>query len=164
MVVKNCLQVYLLVICIAAFKYSAASPQAGGVIYQTMQSDDTAKINAGLSALEKSAAKEKDAYTGALLMKKSGMEKSPLEKLSVFKKGRLLLEQSIRQDSLNAEYRFLRLLIQEHVPDFLNYHSRKDEDARLIRQSYKKLSPELRQAILDYSNNSHVLKPEDFKK
>ena len=114
--------------------------------------------------LEKTSLKGKDAYTGALTMRKSGLTKSGLEKLSYFKKGRRMLEASIKQDSLNAEYRFLRLMIQEHVPDFLNYHSKKKEDAIMIRESYTKLPSELQAIIKNYSKNSHILKPEDFQK
>jgi hypothetical protein len=144
-----------------AISVSAKSPLPE--VYAALQTDDTAKINAQLAVLEKSAIKERDAYTGALTMKKSGLVKSGLEKLSLFKKGRVMLERCIKADSANAEYRFLRLLIQEHVPDFLNYHSKKEEDAKLIRESYPKLPPALQQAIKSYSANSHILKPEDFK-
>jgi len=133
-------------------------------IYDAMQSEDTAKINAVLSGLEKSTAKEKDAYKGALLMKKSGLLKAGMEKLSVFKQGRKLLEASIKLDSANAEYRFLRLMIQENVPDFLNYHSKKEVDAKMIRESYSHLPAQLQEAIKKYSKNSHILKPEEFQK
>lgn len=133
-------------------------------VYAALQSEDSVKINEQLAAVEGSSMKEKEAYAGALTMKKSGLVKSGLEKLSLFKKGRTRLEASIKQDSSNVEYRFLRLLIQEHVPDFLNYHSKKSEDAKLIRESYNKLSAELQQLIKDYSRNSKVLKPEDFQK
>jgi len=152
------------------FFLSTVIANAGGFqdasagIYAAIQSDDSSKINVQLAMLEKSTIREKDAYTGALMMKKSGMEKGGLEKLSIFKKGRNLLENSIKQDSLNAEYRFLRLLIQEHAPDFLNYHSKKQDDAVVIRKYYPKLSPELREAIRNYSRNSKILKPEDFQK
>jgi hypothetical protein len=133
-------------------------------VYTALQSDDSAKINFELSSLETTSLKGKDAYTGALTMRKSGLAKSGLEKLSLFKKGRRMLEASIKLDSMNAEYRFLRLIIQEHVPDFLNYHSKKEEDAKMIRESYRKLSPELQAIIKNYSKNSHILKPEDFQK
>jgi len=133
-------------------------------IYEVMQSGDSAKINAALAELEQSAAKEKDAYKGTLLMQKSGMLKSGMEKLSVFKQGRKLLETSIKQDSTNAEYRFLRLMIQEQAPDFLNYHSKKEADAKMIRETYATLPEPLREAIKKYSKNSRILKPEDFQK
>ncbi|CAN5366876.1 hypothetical protein BH11BAC1_BH11BAC1_10680 [soil metagenome] len=133
-------------------------------VYAALQSDDTSKINAQLIAIESTSWKEKDAYAGALTMKKSGLVKSGLEKLSLFKKGRVRLEASIKQDSANIEYRFLRLLIQENVPDFLNYHSKKTEDSRLIRDSFLQLPADLQQLIRDYSKKSKVLKPEDFQK
>ena len=144
--------------------YSASLPGTLPGIYDVMQSDDTTQINAVLTNLENSTAKERDAYKGTLLMKKSGMLKTGMEKLNVFKQGRKLLEASIKQDSTNAEYRFLRLMIQENVPDFLNYHSKKEEDGKMIRESYAKLPVNLRDAIKKYSKNSHVLKPEDFEK
>ena len=97
-------------------------------------------------------------------MQKSGMLKSGMEKLSVFKQGRKLLEACIKQDSTNAEYRFLRLMIQEQAPDFLNYHSKKDADVKVIKASYATLPLPLREAIKNYSKNSHILKPEDFQK
>ena len=143
---------------------SYAQPGTFHEVYAALQYDDTSKINLQLAALEKSSLKEKDAYTGALTMRKSGEVKGGLDKLSMFKKGRKLLEGSIKADTLNAEYRFLRLLIQENVPDFLNYHAKKEEDAGLIRSSFKKLSPQLQEAIRNYSRKSKVLKPEDFPK
>ena len=74
------------------------------------------------------------------------------------------LENSIRQDSLNAEYRFLRLIIQEHVPDFMNYHSKRVEDAKMISESFGKLNATLQKAIAEYSKKSKFLKPEDLHK
>ena len=133
-------------------------------VYKALRSNDTVEINAQLESLEKTTLSEKDAYTGALMMKLADLLKSGLEKLSTFKNGRVKLEQSIRKDSLNAEYRFLRLVIQENVPDFLNYHSKKAEDGKIIRESFGKLPKELQDVIRDYSKDSRILKPEDFKK
>jgi hypothetical protein len=164
MTVKNFFFAFLLVFLCFSNKHLSASAGISSDVYAALQAGDTAKINAQLKALEISTAKEKDAYRGALIMKKSGLVKSGREKLSLFKKGRMLLESSIRGDSLNAEYRFLRLLIQENVPDFLNYHSKKEEDAKLIRGSFRKLHPELQEAIKNYSLQSRVLKPGDFQK
>jgi hypothetical protein len=132
--------------------------------YAAMQSNDTMKISSQISAIEKSEMKEKDAYAGALMMRMSGLVKSGMDKLKIFKQGRVKLEQCIKQDSLNVEYRFLRLMIQEHIPDFMNYHSKKTEDARIIRESYGRLQTHLQEAIKDYSLHSKILKPEDFQK
>jgi hypothetical protein len=152
------------IIITANYTYSRGSNVPLPAVYDVMQSNDTSQINAVLADLEKSSAKEKDAYKGTLLMKKSGMMKTGMEKLNVFKQGRKLLEGSIKQDSSNTEYRFLRLMIQENVPDFLNYHQKKEEDAKMIREGYSKLPENLRQVIKKYSKNSHILKPEDFQK
>ena len=159
--------IFFLIISFITLALSAFSADISGLspdIYEVMQSGDSIKINVALAALEKSTVKEKDAYKGTLLMKKSGMLKSGMEKLSVFKQGRKLLEATIKLDSANAEYRFLRLMIQENVPDFLNYHSKKEVDAKLIKESYPNLPLYVREAIKKYSKNSHVLKPEDFQK
>jgi len=156
------LLVFFLVVENSAF--SASLPGLTANIYDVMQSGDSAKINSALAELEKSTVKEKDAYKGTLLMQKSGMLKSGMDKLSVFKQGRKLLEGSIKLDSSNVEYRFLRLMIQEQAPDFLNYHSKKEEDAKMIRQSFATLPLPLKEAIKKYSKNSHVLKPEEFQK
>lgn len=132
--------------------------------YVAFQSDDTTMISRQLNVLEGSSIPQKDAYSGALMMKMSGLVKSGMEKLKVFKKGRVMLENCIMKDSLNAEYRFLRLIIQENIPDFMNYHSKKKEDAGLIKESFSKMSPHLQKAISEYSKRSQVLKPEDFQK
>ena len=156
----------LLFIFVSAVSAAFSASPSGLVpdIYEIMQSGDSVKINAALAELEKSVAKEKDAYKGTLLMQKSGMLKSGMEKLSLFKQGRKLLETSIKQDSSNVEYRFLRLMIQEKAPDFLNYHSKKEEDAGIIRKYYSTLPANIREAINQYSKKSHILKPEDFQK
>jgi hypothetical protein len=156
----------LLLIFIAVYSRAYPTGREGGGhnIYEVMQSGDTAKINAALAEIEISSVREKNAYKGTLLMKKSGLIKSGMEKLSVFKQGRKLLEASINQDSSNAEYRFLRLMIQENAPDFLNYHSKKEVDAKMIIDSFAGLPLQLKDAIKKYSNHSHILKPEDFQK
>ncbi len=152
---------FLLLLLISSTRSNGSDLSA---FYIALQSSDSAIINAELNALEKSNLKEKDAYMGALIIKKSNMEKSGLDKLSMFKKGRNLLEGSIKKDTLNAEYRFVRLTIQEHVPDFLNYHSKKTEDAKMIKLAFHKLPREVQEAIRDYSKTSHILKQEDFLK
>ena len=132
-------------------------------VFAALKSDDSAQINSTLMKIESSSLKEKDAYQGALLMKKAGLVSNGLEKLSVFKKGRKLLEAMIKNDSLNAEYRFLRLMIQEHIPDFLNYHKNKNEDAQLIASQFKKMNPELKAIVKEYSTHSEILKPENLQ-
>ena len=60
-------------------------------------------------------------FTGALLMKKAGFNAPPAIKLHLFKSGHKMLEAAIRNNPENAEFRFLRLIIQEHAPGILGY-------------------------------------------
>ncbi len=161
---RSSFSILLFFFLLSTSKYTTAASMAYKEFYAAMQSNDTVKINSQLIAIEKSSMKEKEAYSGALMMRMSGLVKSGIEKLRIFKQGRIRLEKCIKQDSSNAEYRFLRLMIQEHIPDFMNYHSKKTEDAMIIRESFGKLQPHLQEAIRDYSLHSHILKPEDFRK
>ena len=107
--------------------------------------------------------KDKRAFKGALLMKKSGFLTQAKEKLGVFRLGIKELESSIVKDSSNAEYRFLRLMIQENAPGVVNYNREIKKDASYLRKNYKNLPPATQKALLDYSKTSKELKPEDFK-
>jgi hypothetical protein len=91
-------------------------------------------------------------------MKKAGMAGKAKEKLSLFKSGRSKLESSISKDNTNTEYRFLRLLIQEHAPKVVKYRNKLEEDTQNIQANYKNLSPILQQVILDYCKKSTILK------
>ena len=156
-------RILCIVLIAGSFDLSASANDAS-TFYTALESKDSVVLNKELSALEKSFIKQKDAYTGTLLMKKSDIVKRSLDKLSLFKKGKKLLEAAIKSDSLNAEYRFLRLTIQENCPDFLKYYSKKEEDAESVKNGFHSLQPEVQQAIRNYSKTSHVLKPEDFQK
>ncbi len=130
--------------------------------YAAMASSDLDEIDAQFLAVKGSSFAEKEAYEGALMMKKSGMLTRAKDKLSLFKAGRLKLEASITKDKENAEFRFLRIIIQEHAPKIVNYRSELEKDSQLIRANYKSLPPIVQQAIADYSKRSSVLKPSYF--
>ena len=84
--------------------------------YASMAADDINKINEQLKLVDASSASEKDAYSGALLMKKAAFVKGPGNKLSVFKEGHKKLEAAITKNNANTEFRiFLRLMIQEKM-------------------------------------------------
>ena len=91
-------------------------------------------------------------------MKKAQLVSKPKDKLSFFKAGRSKLESSISSDKENTEYRFLRLIIQEHAPKIVKYKKDIEEDSKLIRSNFKDLSTILQQIISDYSKKSRVLK------
>ncbi|MBS1746147.1 MAG: hypothetical protein JST21_08255 [Bacteroidetes bacterium] len=131
--------------------------------YRILKAGSLAEINNELAIIESSSLKNKDAYAGALLMKKAGQLKTPREKLSNFKKGAKLLEAKIEADPSNTEYRFLRLIIQEHAPKITKYNNEIIEDASFIKKNYRQLDPEVLQALKDYIQDSKILKPQDFQ-
>ena len=127
------------------------------VFYQVMETKDSLKINQQLNLVQSSAFKEKQAYEGALLLKKAGVIASKKDKLAAFKLGKRKLESALEKDSSNTEYHFLRLMIQENAPKILGYHANLEKDNIYIRKNYKTLSAVLQQAILGYSKQSKTL-------
>jgi hypothetical protein len=139
----------------------AHNPKAGfdkSAFYNAMAANDVNSINAQLTVVKTSSINEKEAYEGALLMKKAGLITKPAEKLNLFKAGRLKLESAIKKDKENAEFSFLRLIIQEHAPKIVEYRNNIDADVSTIRSNFKTLSPVVQQAINDYTKKSKVLK------
>ena len=128
------------------------------VFYNAMASDNLQEINTQLAIISTSSINEKEAYEGALLMKKAGLVTKAKEKLSLFKAGRLKLEASIKKNSNNTEFVFLRLIIQEHAPKMVKYNADIEKDSLQIRANYKSLPFVVQQAISDYSKKSKVLK------
>ena len=110
------------------------------------------KIEKGLNGAEK------DAYTGALKMKQAETQKTPKEKLGFFKEGKTLLESAIATHPKNAEYRFLRIMIQENAPKILKYHHNLKEDGIFVKEHYLSLSSEIKNAVIAYSKTSNNLK------
>lgn len=126
--------------------------------YSAMASDNMEAVNSQLSVIKTSSINDKEAYEGALLMKKAGLVAKAKEKLSLFKAGRLKLESAIKKDKENAEFSFLRLIIQEYAPKIVDYNNNMQTDVAAIRSNYKTLPPVVQQAISDYSKKSKVLK------
>lgn len=126
--------------------------------YKVLASGTIVDLEAQLSTVEGSAINEKNAYEGTLLMKKAQLVSKPKDKLKLFKTGRSKLESSISSDKGNTEYRFLRLITQEHAPKIVKYRNNLEEDSKLIRSNFKDLSQILQQIISDYSKKSNILK------
>lgn len=128
-------------------------------IYKALASGNLETINGQIEKLQSNSTDLKEAYEGALLMKKSGLMKAPAkEKISVFKSGKQKLEAVIAKDPDNAEYRFLRYIIQENAPKVVKYNKDLKEDAELIKSEFKNLPTSLQQVITDYSKKSKGLK------
>jgi len=130
--------------------------------YTVMASGDAKAVEQQISLLKNSVTADKPAFEGALLMKKAGLINGAGRKLNLFKDGNKKLEAAIREDDDNAEYRFLRLMIQEHAPKMLGYKEDLKKDSAYIRQSYKKLPAEVQEAIINYSKTSKILRSDDL--
>lgn len=130
--------------------------------YKTMQSGKEQEINQELELVQSSELTGKDAFAGALLMKKAGMVNTAKKKLDLFKAGHKKLEAVLKKDSSNAEFRFLRLMVQEHAPGILGYKADLAKDRLFILRNFETLAPAVQQAIKNYSRESTVLKREDF--
>ena len=132
--------------------------------YDILASENLDKIDSLLPRIQALAINEKEAYQGALLMKKADLIKGPGKKLSVFKEGHELLERAINEDQNNAEYRFLRLIIQENAPKILGYSSEVESDSLYILENIKTLTPAVQKALLDYCKKSKALDEESVRK
>jgi len=130
--------------------------------YAVMASTNVDNVDNQLNLLKNTDVKEKIAYEGALTMKKAGLLKGASRKLKTFKEGHKQLESAIAKSPENGEFRFLRLMIQEHAPGILHYKGDLDKDSAYIRQSFKKLPADVQQAVTSYSKTSKVLRSEDF--
>ena len=126
--------------------------------YAAIAAENMQAINNQLNEVKNLSAVERDAFEGAMLMKKAGMKNSAKEKLALFKSGKKKLESAIEKANDNIEYRLLRLIIQEHAPGIVKYRNDIEKDCRLINNNYKTLPASLQHRILDYNKNSKCLK------
>lgn len=139
----------------------AAQPNSNAVVdvYKALSEDNMEAIQVQIEKVEHSTLENKQAYEGALLMKKSGLIKGHAkQKLGIFKSGKTKLESLILKEPKNAEFRFLRLIIQENAPKVVKYNRDIKEDVEMIKDYYKKFPSYLQQIIADYSKTSNELK------
>lgn len=130
--------------------------------YSVMAGKSETAIDNQLRLLKTAVLSDKAAYEGALLMKKAGMAGGAKKKLGLFKEGHKKLESVLQKDSSNAEFRFLRLMIQEHAPGIVRYRGELEKDKLYIRNNYKKLQPVVQEAVQQYSKTSNILKQTDL--
>ncbi len=96
------------------------------------------------------------AYKGAALALKSKYTTDKKDKKELFIEGVTTIENSVKQESSNAEIRLIRLSVQENTPKFLKYKANIDEDKKMILNSFEKQSKELKEYIKIYINQSKV--------
>ena len=130
------------------------------VFYKALELNNKDLVNAELTELKTTPDEIRDAFTGAMLMKKASFFGAASAKLHLFREGHKMLEDAIKKDPDNVEFRFLRLIIQEHAPGVLGYKNDLQKDSELIRKSYKSLPEDVQQIMTDYSKKSKFLKLE----
>lgn len=132
--------------------------------YKAFESNSQEKIESKLGAIDKLASSaQKDAYAGALIMKQSQFFETPKEKANRFKVGKDLLEQAIKAQPQNPEYRFLRFAIQENAPKILKYNGNLTEDKDIIITKFKSLDVVVRKVVQEYSKTSANLSSDQLK-
>ena len=141
---------------------SVADKFERSVFYAAMKTGDLNAVNNQIEMVKAADINGKEGFEGALLMKKAGLLKRPKERLRFFKEGRIKLETALQASDDNTELHFLRLLIEEHAPKIVKYHSDLDKDKAAVIKNYKSLPPVVQHAVLDYAKDSKVLNPEDF--
>jgi hypothetical protein len=126
--------------------------------FKVIGGKDSKSLDKMIATLDKATAStDKNAYLGAITMKRAGFEETAKQKLDLFKKGKDLLEKSITANKKNTEYRFLRLIVQENAPKLLKYSANISEDAKWVKDNYKKCDSEIKQAVENYAAHSVVL-------
>jgi hypothetical protein len=148
---KRCVLFTLLCVQLGSQSFDKAG------FYSAMASGSLEEIDQELTIVKVATVREREAYEGALLMRKAGLLSRAKEKLTTFRSGAIKLETSMAKDSGNIEYHFLRLMIQEQAPKVVHYNKNQEQDSQLIIRSFPTASPVLRKAILEYCPHSKLL-------
>lgn len=150
---------YFFFLFAAIFSLSVNAQLDRKAIYSALASDSKDLVQKqldGLGSMKESS--EVKAFKGALQMKAAQFQKTAKDKMSLFNAGKKLLESEIKTNDGNAEYRFLRLLIQENAPKQLKYNGNIEEDVLSIVSGYSKLKESTKAAIESYAKKSASLK------
>jgi hypothetical protein len=86
--------------------------------FKAMASEDLKLVDQQLALVTKSSMKEKEAYEGALLMRKAGLIPRPKAKLSSFKAGHKKLEPAIEKDPKTLNTASFVLSFRKTLPVF----------------------------------------------
>ncbi|MDI9338658.1 MAG: hypothetical protein QM539_09565 [Alphaproteobacteria bacterium] len=90
------------------------------------------------------------AYKGAGYFLAAKINKNLLTKLEDCKKGGNLIEDAIKADPQNYELRFIRLSIQENLPDIVHYNQNIPEDKTFLLNHYHSLNTEFKAYIYKF--------------
>ncbi|WP_018627353.1 hypothetical protein [Niabella aurantiaca] len=137
---------------------STVTAQSKSAFYSVLAGSSVKNIDTQIRQVNSyTNATEARAYIGALEMRKAGLVTVPAKKLSIFKQGHKKLEAAIAAHPKNAEFRFLRLMIQENAPRSLGYSKNIAEDSKMIRDQLASLPSVTQQSVKNYSKKSKSL-------
>ncbi len=95
------------------------------------------------------------AYLGAAKTLVAECEIMPWTKYSYFKDGTRLIEEAIEAAPNNAEFRYLRFMVQLNAPSFLDYKADLKEDYKIICSSIAGANSQ--EVWMDYFNQFETL-------
>ena len=145
----------ILLLC-SAYLYAQAGFDRAAY-YTAFANGQAAELDEQIKKTSSLSGQERDAFEGALLMRKAGTAFSPAQKLSLFKKGGKKLEAAIKADPQNVEFRFLRLMVQENAPKIVGYKDNIKADSEMVKNSLSSLSKSTQNAVNSYAKKSQYL-------
>jgi len=152
---------FVILLCFIFLSFSSGIDKSA--FYSYFKSNDKTHIEAGIKVISNTPdSNVKNAYLGALIIKSAQYAKL-FDRLKRFKYGKLLLENAIKKDPLNVEFRFLRFVLQENCPQLLHYKTNLKQDKRLICTKYNTLELTVKNEINSYCTESALLSIEDLK-
>ena len=104
----------------------------------------------------------KRAYKGDSIMMYAKYSVKNVREL--LKEGKEWVEEALNKEPENIEIRLVRLSLQEHLPKIVPYHKNKDEDKKVILDSFYSQSKLLQKYLQDYIQSSKSFSPEEKKR
>ncbi len=90
-----------------------------------------------ISKYENDSDVDVQAYVISFKMKQAKYERLPWNKVKVFNRYKNQLDELISKHDKNVHLRYVRLVIQENIPSFLNYNSDIEQDKALLMKAMK---------------------------
>lgn len=150
----GCLLCIMLIAAAEPCLAQSASGFSRSSFYRSMAGRDGKSVDQQLELLDAAVLPDKQAWEGALLMKKAGLVTGAKNKLDMFKEGHRKLEAIIQKDSSNPEYRLLRLMIQEHAPKVLGYRNNIVADRAFVQRHFDELPKAAQLAAKEYNRGT----------
>lgn len=126
--------------------------------FKSISTEDQSTLKAEREKLSKLAdSDDKRAFLATIIMKESQFMPTVKGKWDKFVLGKNALEKEIKANANNAEYRFLRLLIQENAPKVVRYSGNVSQDAQFIAKNLSTINAITKKTIQDYAKKSPAL-------